>query len=353
MCSTRARLMILLAAGLLVSVALPAGAAPGDIIKLGPGGDPQWSPDGKLIALICDGYLQVTPADGKGPRTKLAEYRGQSYVWASDTEIVWSERPDRRSDTTLFKSVMLRRMSDSAAKAESIVSASGPELVMQAADDFAKLERIFGPIRLVDGTVGYLRTRGSLDGPARFAQMRKGTAPSLREKIWPRAFVKTAGEYLPPVWGDLWLGTAFDSSDNGRQLTYGRRLGMVQVSPARDRIIARSLSPNGWIIIDTLGRECNSLFEPLRRTQPEGYIESASNMQWSPDGAHLCFLRTQDDGHVIRDSRLVISDVSQKNVTEILGHEGDDIGSFSWSPRGAAIVVATQSAGVIVVEVEP
>lgn len=351
MCSTKARLMILLAAGLLVSGSSPVEAAPGDIIKLGPGDNPQWSPDGKLISLICDGYLQVTPADGKGPRTRLAEYRGQSYVWSSDTEIVWSERQNRRSDTTLFKSVTFKLVSDSAAKTVLVADVAGPVLATYATDDSVKFEHIFGPVRLPDGAVGFYHAVGSIFGPVRFEPLRRETVLSARERRWPHIEIRKPGERFSPGWGALWLTTVSDSM--GRQLTADEGFGLVVMAPTGDRFSTRSEKRGGFVILDTAGHELNPGFEPVRRVPPKGLIQGAGGMKWSPDGRKLCYLRTWDDGHDVFEMRLMVLDVAVGEPIEILGTDQGNFGRYDWSSDGTHIAVATEKSGLLVVDAGP
>jgi len=349
--ATRSMVMVF-AVGALFVLPLCAHAATGDIVaRLGPGGSPQWSPDGQLLAFVYKGGLYVAPADGKGTRAKLPDFSGQNYIWASDSDIVYLEKPQRYSDTSLFKSVVFQRDVSPSGKCLGIKGIAAPALLTLAAEDELNRERVFGPVRLIDGAVGYFAAKGSLDNPARFVPFPGRKQLTARESRWPRVLVLREGHRFSPGWGYLCLASISGWDAPGRPLTTDESFGFPVLSPQGDKVIALSLGRQSWVIMDTSGHEITSKFETQGKDPGTGYFAGAVGMTWAPDGNRLCYMRSLEDSERIIDMRLMVSDLANKNVVELVGPDCGDVHSFAWSPQGTAIAVSTSQCGIIIVRV--
>ena len=194
-------------------------AETGDVIaELGPGSLPQWSPDGTRIAFVQDGYLQVTLVDSSSASTRISAYHGHRFIWTTDSELVFVERPSKMSDTSVFKKVVAPTTVELAVAQVVPVELSNPAPVRTVVDGSNSSHRVFGPVVLVDGTVGYFVSSGALAGdPAQFVSTTAGQVPTQRELDWPRIVTRRASDSRT-IWGDLWLSRIGDSIGPGRQL---------------------------------------------------------------------------------------------------------------------------------------
>jgi len=351
MCSTRARLMILLAAGLLVSVSSPAQAAPGDIIKLGPGGDPQWSPDGKTIAFLYDGAVYAVNANGSGTRSKVMDGPVRRFVWASDSSLVFTydQRRGRKSDTVTFFNVTIAR--DTGMGGFGVLRSLGPQELVMAVGGGMVRTVITGPWRLGDGTVGYFRCLGSPLGPAEFEPMRFGSSDTTRWRSSKRVITREPGTPYSPLWGDIWLVRTDTMSSQGRQLTSGEEFGMVSMSPSGDRFAALSTKRDAWVIMDTTGSELISQFG-TRVIGKDRLMRGVTDIVWSPDGEKFTYLGLVEDADTTVAETLWLYSMRDAKSSMVVSDEHGGLDRPSWSPNGTALAVPAGTSGILVVEVK-
>ena len=59
-----------------------------DIIEIGEGTTPRFSPDSKKIAFLSGGWLCVRNSDGTGPVDKITRLEALDFQWMSDSSII-------------------------------------------------------------------------------------------------------------------------------------------------------------------------------------------------------------------------------------------------------------------------
>ena len=354
MCSTRARLMILLAAGLLVSVSSPAQAAPGDIIaRLGPGKDPTWSPDGKSIALLYNGAVYLTNADGSGTRSKVADGPVRRFVWASDTNLVitYDRRRAPKSDTIAFFNVAVARdVGDSGAGMQKAVA---PRELVRAIDVSEGMVPtvVTGPWRLGDGTVGYFKCLGSPMGPAQFEPISFASPPATTWRSLRRIITREEGKRFATGFGDLWLIRIDTLDEGGRRLTSGENFSMVSMSPSGDRLAAFTTKREAWVIMDTSGSVIVTEFEKTTVAKG-GLMHGAVDLIWSPEGSRFTYLAVVEDADTTVAETLWLYSLKDATSSMIVSDEHGELGRPSWSPDGKRVAVPTIGSGILVAEVK-
>ena len=130
-------------------------AQPFEMIEIGTGADPHWSPDGREIAFVYMGALFVADADGEGEPQKIAELppTASGFAWLDSNEfLIWGREYERESGV-LQKSNWIEAITRAGHKRyiakdrESAVAGKPHDVPL-----------ISGLMILNDGTVGYYET---------------------------------------------------------------------------------------------------------------------------------------------------------------------------------------------------
>ncbi|MGB2990550.1 MAG: hypothetical protein WBC98_11400, partial [Candidatus Zixiibacteriota bacterium] len=71
-----------------------------EIIEIGTGADPQWSPDGQKISFLSEGCMYLANADGEGDIQKLFEIpkAAYRYHWLDSAEFLFQETEQLREE---------------------------------------------------------------------------------------------------------------------------------------------------------------------------------------------------------------------------------------------------------------
>ncbi|MBI5866721.1 MAG: PD40 domain-containing protein [candidate division Zixibacteria bacterium] len=337
---------------LLVSAAT-AGAKTGDIIaRLGPGTNPQWSPDGNLIAFANEGSIWVMNADGSGVRSMVANGEVGRYAWASDKRLILTSdySPKARRDSVRFFDVALVR--SKADKGAAIVPASSPRLLATAVAQRRPRHIITGPSRLADGTVGYFDCAGSPINPGHFRPLSFGSADTTLWHRMRRVVVLEDGKEFATGFGDIWLVPVDVGDGPGRRLTTGRNFRSVCTSPGGVRISAYDTERNNLVFMDSSGTEILPGSGSISR-ETIGCLGGTAYLEWAPDAGKFAQLVAIEEDEIQVGEVLSVFDFGSGISTVILSSDSGftGIGTPSWSPSGDRLAVSTGTSGILVLEV--
>jgi Tol biopolymer transport system component len=316
-----------------------------EIIEIGQGRSPRFSPDSKKIAFLSGGWLCVRNSDGSGVIDKITPMRALDFQWMSDSSIIyWNQ--ERYGTSKFTRSVK-------------IVSLKGEEKPVAVGVD-EKIARLEPPIFLPDGTIGYHK-HSLLDKTSSFVVIKQGSLPpdSALKQLVPKIKFETSSV----MYGDIWL-VSIDGSYK-RWVTFNKRFGFPEMSPDRKKIIATKIpgkdpfEGGGPFIIDLKGHETNlsdpDLKIPVKDTLGNSdrkwiYSSGALFAKFSPDGSKVVYMYEAMDT-ALED--IVASDLVIKNV--------DGTGRFQietpdvmeefpvWSPDGKMIACQTYNTNKIYV----
>jgi Tol biopolymer transport system component len=308
-----------------------------DIIDIGQGTNPRFSPDSKKIAFISGGWLCIRNSDGTGNTDRIAPIEALDFQWMSDSTIIyWNQE---RSGTSKFT------------RSIKIVNLKGEEKpVIVGADE--SQEPVEPPIVLPDGTIGYYKHTLS-DGKQSFIVIKQGSlAPdSALKQLIPRIKFETTSV----MYGDIWL-VSIDGSFK-RWITFNRRFEFPELSPDMKRILAVK-SPDGDpylgggpYLVDIKGNE-TYLGDPDNPPPERGYTVDVPGhliyssvgyyAKFSPDGSKVVYMYQSMDTERedIASSDLVIKNVDGTGRFQI--ETPDVIEEYPvWSPDGTMLACQT------------
>ena len=314
-----------------------------DIIEIGQGSTPRFSPDSKKIAFLSGGWLCVRNSDGTGPIEKITPMKALDFQWMSDSSIIYFNQEGYGTPR------ILRNVG--------IVTLEGEQKEARSELEGMRFEP---PIFLPDGTIGYHK-HSLLDKTSSFVVMKQGSLPpdSALKQLVPKIKFETSSV----MYGDIWL-VSIDGSYK-RWVTFNKRFGFPEMSPDRKKIIATKIpgkdpyEGGGPFIIDLKGHETNlsdpDLKIPVKDTLGSSdrkwiYSSGALFAKFSPDGSKVVYMYEAMDT-ALED--IVASDLVIKNV--------DGTGRFQietpdvmeefpvWSPDGKMIACQTYNTNKIYV----
>lgn len=336
---------IIVAILLFLPVATLAGSLKVEAIaSLGPGRLPQWSPSGRYLAFVADNKLVVTSTSGHSGRYEVADLPMKKCIWASDSEFVYVRDQGRNSPTWIFESLTFQ-VSRIDPGRDTITRDSLPSVLYTLEIERDLPERESGPIRLIDGALGYLQVLGSNLGPAVFVPFDSGNKLTTRERNWPWLYTREEGEEFAPSWGETWMKPiSTPLTEVGRCVYGGRCLGFSHLSPSGDRVAI--CCGDHWVLVDTAGKVLNERFGVMYREDTTGLLVGTNGLEWSAQGGFLAFTRDWEDGHYDYRSQICVSDVSSEKFT-IVGECGAGNGfSYSWSPQDDLLAVSMPIGGI-------
>jgi Tol biopolymer transport system component len=314
-----------------------------DIIEIGQGSTPRFSPDSKKIAFLSGGWLCVRNSDGTGPIEKITPMKALDFQWMSDSSIIYFNQEGYGTPR------ILRNVGIVTLKGEQKEAITEPEGT-----------RFEPPIFLPDGTIGYHK-HSLVDKTSSFVVMKQGSLPpdSALKQLVPKIKFET-----PRVmYGDIWL-VSIDGSYK-RWVTFNKRFGFPEMSPDGKRILATKIpgkdpyEGSGPFIIDLKGHEINlsdpDLEIPVKDTTGNSerkliYSSGGLGASFSPDGSKVVYMYGAMDS---KEEDIVTSDLVIKNV--------DGSGRFQietpdvmeeypiWSPDGKMIACKTYNINKIFV----
>jgi Tol biopolymer transport system component len=312
-----------------LTVRTPSKISGFEIIDIGTGRAPRFSPDSKKIAFLSGGWFCLANSDGTGEIQKIAPVKALDYQWMDDSTLIyWSQDSQKRT------------------RALAVVNLKGEVTFSITGEEQTLIE--FPPVFLPDGTVGFYRNEKS--GSRIFKSIRNGkVAPDSALKQL-RAQIAFAGPNV--MHGDIWL-VSIDGTIK-KKITNNKKFAFPQLSPDGKKILASKV-PNGdpylgggGYVVDLNGNE-TYIGDPdrkIRVTDSTGVVfyvnENGCDEKWSPDGSKIMYVyaRTAPKVEDIDASDIVIknADGTGRFQIETLDEMEEEP---VWSPDGTMIACQT------------
>jgi Tol biopolymer transport system component len=306
-----------------------------DIIEIGQGNTPRFSPDSKKIAFLSGGWLCIRNSDGTGAIDKIAAMSAIDFQWMSDSSIIyWNQ--EGYGTPKISRNIGIVNLKGE--KKPAIIEPEGTQMEP--------------PMLLPDGTIGYYK-HNLTSKTQSFVVIKQGSLPpdSALKQLIPR--IKFETTYV--MYGDIWL-VSLDGSYK-RWVTFNKRFGFPEMSPDGKKILAEKIpgkepyEGGGPFIIDLKGHETNlsdpDLKIPVRDTTGNSdrkwiYSSGGLDAKFSPDGSKVVYMYGAMD---TKREDIVASDLVIKNVdgTGRFQIETPDVMEIYpvWSPDGKMIACQT------------
>jgi hypothetical protein len=313
-----------------------------DIIGIGQGKNPRFSPDNKKVAFLYEGWLCVRNLEINESVEKIARLFAIDYRWMDDSSIIhWN---DAYGTPTELVDV-------------GIVTLAGQHLEVMSESEITRLEH---PILLHDGTIGYYQHSLS-DETKSFRVIKQGLLPadSALNLFVPMIDYETHSV----MYGDIWL-VSRDGSKK-KWLTFNKRYGFPILTPNGGKVIASKIPGKdpylggGPYVIDLDGHETflGDSDSSVTVKDSTGRVIGTAMMgavcigaKISPDGSKIVYLYQTADPEM---EDIVGSDLVIKNWdgTQRFQIETPDVMEMYpvWSPDGRMIACETYNADKIYV----
>ena len=326
----------------------PLEAADFEVIEIGTGADPQWSPDGKKISFLLYGWMYLANADGEGEIQKLFEIpkTAYRYHWLDSTEFLFQETEQLREEDGRLLEITNRLTG---------VSLDGTKrTIVETKQDLTSSFFFSAPVFMPDGTVGYFTFppgKSWVSDEAAFKVIKQGKMRPDSSLKQMRAVIVRFASYT--ISGDIWL-ESLDKSVKKR-ITNGKLCSFPELSPDGSRILAMCGHECGMCLIDFKGN-ITSVGEKGIDTADisEGPI-GPPQAKWSPDGQKIVYMRLTArildwDGqaleHIGGEIRIANADGSGIQVIDI-----PDVVELNpvWAPDGTKIACVGENTGKVYV----
>jgi Tol biopolymer transport system component len=319
-----------------------------EVIEIGIGEDPQWSPDGTKISFLNNGWVCVTNADGKGEIQKLFEIPKTAfrYYWLDSTEFLFQETEQERDEKG-----KLQKITNSLAS----VSLDGMKRTIVASDqDLASPFFFSAPLFMPDGTVGYYQFppgKSWISDDAVFKVIKQGKLSPDSSLKQLRAVIIPVASYT--ISGDIWI-ESLDKSIKKR-ITTGKLCSFPELSPDGVSILVDCGHECGMCVLDLQG---NISWAGEKGTDSADISEGSIGIpqaKWSPDGKKILYMRLTSkildwDGQAMENIRGVIhiANVDGSGIQVIDIPDVIEINPI-WSPDGRKITCTGEKTGKVYV----
>ncbi len=311
-------------------VRTPAVITGFDIIDIGTGRAPRFSPDSKKIAFLSGGWLCLANSDGTGGIQKITTVNALDFQWMDDSTFVyWSQ--DSQTKGRIIGTVRLNGEKNTLVSGEGRIQVEAP------------------PVFLQDGTIGFYK-KGS-GGEIIFEVEKEGTLSP--DSALKQLQAKIAFENSYVMYGDIWL-VSVDGSTKKR-ITTNKRFSFPEVSPDGRKILAHKVPGKdpylgqGDYVIDLQGNETyvgdKDVWIPVYDSTGkilyndiEGSVGSLS--KWSPDGAKIVYMYQKTNYEDLGTSDIVIKNADGTGRFQIETTDEIEEGPV-WSPDGTMIACQT------------
>jgi Tol biopolymer transport system component len=318
----------------------PLEEADFEVIEIGTGGAPHWSPDGTRLAFLAGGWLCVARADGSGEVQKIIELRPHAFEWMGDSAFVVSEKKAWKPQGKGRGHKFAIRTVDMNGQMETIRRDS---IVIIPRSDYLTYPST--PVVLRDGTVGYYEIDEKPGGETKiFKTIKPG---NLKPDSTLKQMIVTTEGY--PTAGEIWL----ESVDRTvkKKITPGKKYLFPILSPDNTKILAGvSGYSAGIVILNLKGEVLTDLDVDAREISP-GLIAGGDivGAAWSPDSKKLLYIWIVEDGHSIHDQDIYMVNVDGTGKVPIAATPDEIERDASWSPDGTKIAYRNETSGKIFV----
>jgi hypothetical protein len=289
--------------GLAVILFVSCGAVsaqPSEMIEIGTGADPHWSPDGKEIAFVYMGSLFVADADGQGEPKKISELpqTTSGFVWLDSNQfLIWGREYGRESGA-LEKSNWIEAVTRAGQKR--YVAKDRESAVAGKPHD---VPLISGLMILNDGTVGYYETPVGVEDEWEnknkiFRIIKEGRLPpdSARKQwraVWHHTGIYSRGKQVYEEPG-IWLESV-DGIEN-RKVSSCNYCSFPVLSPEASRILVdcgAKCAEQVLCVLDLdgseicVGKECVNSPDPFDTAFVQACVDGMP--VWSPDANRIAY----------------------------------------------------------------
>lgn len=313
-------------------VRTPAKITGFEVIDIGTGRAPRFSPDSKKIAFLSGGWLCLANSDGTGGIQKIEPLNALDFQWMDDSMLIyWSQ--DLQTKERIIGTVRLNGEKNTLASSEGRIQVEAP------------------PVFLPDGTIGFYK-KGS-GGEKTFEVEKEGTLPP--DSTLKQLQAKIAFENSFVMYGDIWL-VSVDGTIKKR-VTTNKRFSFPELSPDGEKILAHKIPGadpylgQGDYVVDLQGNE-TYIGDPdkkIPKIDETGKVvpsrwatEGSVGSKWSPDGSKIVYMcmRTAMEVEDIDASDIVIKNADGTGRFQI--ETLDEIEEEPvWSPDGTMIACQT------------
>ncbi len=313
-----------------LTVRTPSKISGFEIIDIGTGRAPRFSPDSKKIAFLSGGWLCLANSDGTGQIQNIAPVKALDFQWVDDSTLIyWWQDSQKRTRTVAVVNL----------KGEVTFSITGEEQTL--------IE--FPPVFLPDGTVGFYKNDES--GSRIFKSIRNGkVAP---DSVLKQLRAQIAFDNPLAMYGDIWL-VSVDGTIKKR-ITTNKRFDFPELSPNGKKILAHKIPGadpylgQGAYVIDLEGNENYIGDEDVRIPvhdstgkilyhNTEGSVGLLS--KWSPDGTKIVYMYQRNDYEDLGASDIVIKNADGTGRFQIKTSDEMELEPV-WSPDGKMIACET------------